>query len=54
MFYKPLPTPGIFFNVKLNFWVTAKSDQDPNAGDPDLDFNKSALIWFPGSGPALR
>ncbi len=52
MFYDILPTEsrGYIF-VKIQLFVTAKSDQDP-------DLHGSALVQIPssgsGSGPALR
>jgi hypothetical protein len=37
------------FSCKIQLFVTLKSDQDP-----DPYSHRSALVWLPGSGSALR
>jgi hypothetical protein len=43
-----LPTLSILFHVKIQLFVTLKSDQDSDP-DPDPDPHGSALVWLSGS-----
>jgi hypothetical protein len=48
-FYDLSPTyvKILYFSLKIKLFVTAIPDQDP-------DLHKSALVWLPGSGSAMK